>query len=98
MSSIFRNHACSMSPCRPIAISVCGMASETNTSTQPGGEIGAQLGAAQANIRSLGRYQLRREIGRGAMGIVYEAYDQVLERAVAVKTVNAGIVDADERP
>jgi TPR repeat protein/tRNA A-37 threonylcarbamoyl transferase component Bud32 len=45
----------------------------------------------------LGRYLLRREIGRGAMGIVYEAYDEVLERVIALKTINAGMIDADER-
>src|SRR5688572_10032369 len=33
----------------------------------------------------LGKYVLRREIGRGGMGVVYEGEDTLLERAVAIK-------------
>ncbi len=33
----------------------------------------------------LGKYVVRREIGRGGMGVVYEGEDTLLERAVAIK-------------
>jgi serine/threonine protein kinase len=36
----------------------------------------------------LGRFEVLAEIGRGAMGIVYKAKDPMLERIVAIKTIN----------
>lgn len=38
-----------------------------------------------------GKYRVIREIGRGAMGSVYLAFDTVLEREVAVKTISSTI-------
>ena len=39
-------------------------------------------------IRSLGRYEVRGELGRGTMGVVYLGYDPVLDREIALKTVD----------
>ena len=41
--------------------------------------------------RSLGRYRLLAEIGRGAMGTVYRAVDPLIERDVAIKTLHPAL-------
>jgi len=43
-----------------------------------------------------GRYVVAREIGRGGMGVVFEAHDSNLERAVAVKFLSAEFSDNRE--
>jgi serine/threonine protein kinase len=37
--------------------------------------------------KTIGRYELREEIGRGMMGVVYEAVDPALARTIALKTI-----------
>jgi len=48
-------------------------------------------------IKQLGRYELLSELGQGAMGVVYRARDPVLERIVAIKTINLTL-PKDELP
>lgn len=42
----------------------------------------------------VGKYEVVRELGRGAMGVVYEARDPSIDRPVAIKTIHAHLLDA----
>jgi len=43
--------------------------------------------AAMPTLSQVGRYLLKRQLGRGGLGTVYEAWDPLLSRTVAVKTL-----------
>src|ERR1035437_5483487 len=42
-------------------------------------------------ISNLGRYEIISELGQGAMGVVYKASDPLIDRIVAIKTINLGL-------
>jgi serine/threonine protein kinase/Flp pilus assembly protein TadD len=47
--------------------------------------------------QKVGRYSLRGQLGRGAMGVVFLAEDPLLNRNVAIKAIDLGVEDRAER-
>jgi serine/threonine-protein kinase len=47
-------------------------------------------------VRKVGTSRVIREIGRGGMSVVYEAYQEALDRKVAVKVLDAGSARSEE--
>jgi serine/threonine protein kinase len=46
--------------------------------------------------QTLGRFEIRRELGRGAQSVVYLAWDPQLQRDVAIKTMHFGKAESEQ--
>src|SRR5678816_180203 len=58
------------------------------TNTRAKGEAPPGMGlAGEESRKAIGRYEVVKTIGKGAMGVVYKARDPLLDRVVAVKTI-----------
>ncbi|MGB4600360.1 MAG: serine/threonine-protein kinase [Trichlorobacter sp.] len=57
------------------------------------GTILAGPGGVDVSTPTIGRYQVQKELGRGAMGVVYLGKDPKINRLVAIKTVRFEEVD-----
>ena len=48
------------------------------------------------SVKTIGRYIIEREIGRGGMAVVYQAHDPHLDRSVAIKLIRKGAFTGDQ--
>ena len=46
--------------------------------------------------KQIGKYTVTRALGKGAMGMVYEGFDPIIERKVAIKTILRDHLESDE--
>ena len=51
---------------------------------------------SEDSVKTIGRYEIKREIGRGGMAIVYKAFDPHLNRPVAIKLIRVGGFTIDQ--
>lgn len=83
--------ASSSAPPRPAAAAGGSAARKSPAAAPAPAPATAAAGAAAAvtagEVQRLGRYQLEREIGRGAMGVVYLGRDTAINRLVAIKAI-----------
>ena len=81
-----------MLQCARLLDAVWSSDSSRPNSAMPSSPYPASLGMPQ----QLGHYEIRRELGRGGSGLVFLAYDLRMQREVAIKIPQPGILVTDE--
>jgi eukaryotic-like serine/threonine-protein kinase len=77
-------------PCTELPPAADGAAPETFPDVDLDA-VGDAASAEQPTLSSIGRYALKQQLGQGGLGTVFEAWDPLLSRMVAVKTLQFDI-------
>src|SRR6185436_17609077 len=83
-----------IAPASPAETRASGDA-EPVTRTTPGKS--SSVSASAGLPSQIGRFQVRARLGAGAFGTVYRAYDPHLDREVALKVPQPGMMDTPKR-
>jgi len=67
----------------------------TTTESPPSEGGDAAAGGQGLTIGHIGRYALKQQLGEGGLGTVYAAYDPILSRTIAVKTLHLSVAEGD---
>jgi eukaryotic-like serine/threonine-protein kinase len=70
-----------------------GAAPVTDAPASDSGAVDA--GANGLTIGHIGRYALKQRLGEGGLGTVHAAYDPILSRTIAVKTLHLNVAEGD---
>ena len=71
-------------------------AREQNSSRPKGSRAGPRRSSDGSQVgpdSQIGPFRIERELGRGAVGVVYLAHDTKLGRPVAIKSLPAGVME-----
>ena len=74
---------CHLDRCEGCVTAVAGLLASSGARPEP------EVAIDWSGTRVAGRYAVRAVLGRGATAVVYEAWDEMLERVVALKTLGA---------
>jgi class 3 adenylate cyclase/tRNA A-37 threonylcarbamoyl transferase component Bud32 len=95
LSELSNPHAAATRPRMPAAQEMT-VKVERPQHFDPSAPGNSSVGSTMSGLTKLGKYEIRRVLGKGAMGVVYEGWDPTIERRVAIKTIRPDQLESTE--